>query len=292
MEVKKITKGILKEVFKKRKEKSHKGDFGRLLVIGGNEKYSGSPLFNALAVKAMSAYKSGVDIVEVASIKRVADIIAGYPEIITLPLSGKYLKKKHLKKLLNESKNKTAFVIGGGLGRKSQTLKTVREFLKKVNLPGVIDADAIYALNFSKKFNQNSKRIDLSNFIITPHSYEFSILTGNRIKNNRYNRRSEVQKAAEKLNTTILLKGHEDIISNGEEIKINTTGNPYMTVGGTGDILAGLAGSLIAQGNDLFLSASAASYINGKAGENTNKKASLIASDLLEEISKIVDSVQ
>ena len=285
--IKEVNKSILKEIYKTRKKTAHKDDFGRLIIIGGNEKYSGSPGFNALAafhsIKAMSAYRSGADIVEVAAPKRAADIVAKFsPDIITIPLKGNFLTKQHLKILLKESKNKTAFIIGGGLGRKKPTLETVKNYLKKVKIQGVIDADAIYAIKSSK--------INLNNFVITPHAHEFFILTGEKVKTSLKEKISQVKNKAKKLNTTIVLKGSEDIISNGDKTVINHTGNPYMSVGGTGDTLAGICGSLIAQGNSLFESACAAAYINGKAGELTKRKSSLTASDLLEKIGKVVDS--
>lgn len=278
-----INKSILKKVYKKRKPWSHKDDFGRLLIIGGSKKYSGSPGLNALAaIQAMSAYKTGVDIVEVIAPKRAADIISKFsPDIITYPLDKNYIEKKHLSILLKESKNKTAFVIGGGIERNKKTLATIKSYLKKIKLPGVIDADAIYALKNCK--------INLSNFVITPHAHEFFILTGKKPTKNLKQRINQVKQAAKKLNTTILLKGHIDIISNNKQTAINKTGTPYMTKGGTGDTLAGILGSLIAQNNSLFNSACAAAYINGKAGELTKKKISLTATDLLEKISKIIN---
>jgi len=282
-----IKSSILKKVYKPRKPWAHKGDFGRLLVIGGSKKYSGSPAFNFLAaLQAMSAYRTGTDVVEVVAPKRAADIIASFsPNIITIPLEGDYIAKKHLPILLKESKNKSAFVIGGGIERNKSTLETIRYYLKKIKIPGVIDADAIYALK------NNKNKINLSNFVITPHSYEFFILTGKKPTENLKQRINLVKQEAKKLNTTILLKGHIDIISNGKQTAINKTGTPYMTKGGTGDTLAGITGSLIAQGNSLFLSACAAAYINGKAGELTKRKNSFVASDLLEEIGNVIKKI-
>jgi NAD(P)H-hydrate epimerase len=279
---KEINKNFLKKVYKKRKQKSSKGDYGKLVIIGGNEKYSGAPVLNSLA--AMSSLKSGVDIVEVVGVKRVVDTIASFsPDLITFPLKGKYLSKKHLKKVIQESQNKTGFVLGGGIGRKQKTLVFVRKFLEITNLRGVIDADGIHALK--------NRTMNLEKFVLTSHSGEFFVLTGKRVDKNLKNRIKIVQKEAKRLGTTILLKGDIDIISNGKENVLNRTGNAYMTVGGTGDVLAGVTGSLISQGNLLFDSACAAAYIVGKAGENLKKKRSLIASDLLEEIGKIVDSI-
>jgi NAD(P)H-hydrate epimerase len=276
-----IKKEDLKKLKERRKE-SKKGDFGRLLVIGGNKKYVGSSKLNALAGLAMSGYRVGVDLVIVVSVERVADIVAENPNIITTGIPGEYLKRKHLKILLKESRNKTGFVIGGGLGREKTTMKLVRGYLKKIDIPGVIDADGIYALN---------KKVDLSNFVVTPHAYEFKILTGEEVKKKLEDRKKQVKKSAKKLNTVILLKGKEDVISDGREVRVNKTGNKYMTVGGTGDVLAGILASLIAQGNSNFEAAIAASYINGRAGEETKRKRSLVATDLINKIGEIADSI-
>lgn len=279
-----LNKSILKKVYRKRDAKTHKGDFGRLLIIGGNKKYSGSPGLNALsAIQASAAYRSGVDIVEIIAPRRAADIIAKFsPNLITYPLQGDYIRNSHLKTILKESENKNAFVIGGGIGREKQTLSTIKKYLKKTKIPGVIDADAIYAID---------KNLNLKNFVITPHAHEFKILTGIKLSDNKKEKIKQVKQVAKKLNTTILLKGSPDIISNGNKTSENKTGNPYMTVGGTGDTLAGILGSLISQGNNLFDSACAAAYINGKAGENTKRKQSLTATDLIEKIGEVVDKV-
>ncbi len=282
-----VDRSILKKIYGKRRKESHKDDFGRLLIIGGSNKYSGSPGLNALS--ALSAYRSGVDIVEVIAPKRAADIIASFsPDIITFPLKGDYIgqKKSHLKQVKGQLKDKTGFVIGGGIERRRKTLDFVRKFLKNTKLKGIIDADAIYALQDRKNIQ---RKIDLSDFVITPHAYEFYILTGEKIEKNLNKKIKQVKKQARRLDTTILLKGKEDIISDGARIKVNKTGNEFMTVGGTGDILAGILGSLIAQGNSLFDSACAAAYINGKAGEISKKHESLISSDLIKNIALIVD---
>ncbi len=278
-----ITKSILKEVYPKRKPDIHKYDYGALLIIGGSEKYSGSPAFNALA--ALAAYRSGVDIVEVVAPRRAAGIIATFsPDIITIPLEGQYLSKKHLKKLFEESKNKTAVVIGGGVGREKETLKTVNKYLKEIDLPAVIDADAIYA--FAK-----DKKLIKPNFVITPHASEFFVLTGKSLDDLTVNQRiKEVRDAALELNCVILLKGNPDIISDGKQTAINKTGNVYLTVGGTGDTLAGICGSLLAQKVEPFKAACAAAYINGRAGDIVakKKKQGLLASDLIGVIPEII----
>ncbi len=284
----KITKEILKEVYKERPAECHKYDYGLLLIIGGSQFYSGSP-----ALSALSAFKSGVDMVYVISPRRSADIIASFsPAIAAFPLEGEYLTKKHLSTLFSlvegakeVSHGKTAVVLGGGMGRSSETLDAILEFLEKLDVPAVIDADAIHAI--SKK----PEIISGKPFVLTPHKYEFFILTGKEVRKKSDEERIEiVQKEAEKLNTILVLKGKTDIISNGKEVALNEVGSPFLSKGGTGDTLAGICGALLARGVDPFLAAQAATFINGKAGELAGEKLreSLIATDLINEIPNVL----
>jgi len=280
-----ITKTIIKKIYKKRNIYSRKYDFGSLLIIGGSKKYSGSPGFNILAALAMASYRSGVDIVEIAAPERAANIAACFsPDIIAYPLKGEYISMKHINQLLKLTTNKTAVVIGGGIERRKETIKTIIRFIEKIELPCVVDADAIYAIS-------NKKSVLNENIVVTPHAYEFYILTGKNVSHLPTRQKIMiVKKEAKQLNCTILLKGNPDIISDGENVGINKTGNPYMTVGGTGDILAGILGSLLAQKIDIFTASCAAAYINGKAGDIAAKKMkhSLVASDLIKEIPKVI----
>ncbi|MFH0832503.1 MAG: NAD(P)H-hydrate dehydratase [Candidatus Aenigmatarchaeota archaeon] len=274
-----ISKAILKKVYKKRDDWSCKYDFGSLLVVGGSKSYHGSPTFNALA-----ALRSGCDLVTVVAPERAANIIASYsPDLITYPLKGDFLRREHLNDLLKLAEKKAAVVVGGGLGRDIETMMTVDEFLKRTDIPCVIDADAIHAVAKNKKAIK-------SNHLITPHTREFFALSGIKLRRNISRREEFVQKIAKELGCTILLKGFVDVISDGRKTEMNKTGNPYMTKGGTGDTLAGICGSLLAQGINVFDAACAAAYINGAAGDLAakEKKQSLLASDLIEKISEVI----
>jgi NAD(P)H-hydrate epimerase len=277
-----IGSSILKKIYKKRDPWSHKFYFGHLLVIGGSKHYSGSPIFNALA-----ALRSGVDLVTIAAPERAANIIASFaPDLIAYSLKGDYLNKKHLPEILKLTKAKTAVVIGGGLCREKKILDVVNAYLKKINLPCVMDADAIHAV-------ARNKKVIGSNILLTPHSYEFYILSGKKISTNVKERTSAVKKLASKLGTTILLKGHIDIISDGKKVALNRTGSPYLTKGGMGDTLAGICGALLARGVDTFTAACASAYINGRAGEIASKKLkeSVTATDLINAIPKVVTNL-
>jgi len=277
--MKTVDKSLIKKIFKPREKWSHKGDFGSLLVIGGSKRYSGSPTFNALA-----AYRSGVDLVTIAAPRRAADIVASFsPDLITYPLEGDYLNESHLDDIFLLAQNSDAVAIGDGLERNEETLTTVKKILKGLTSPCVIDADAIHAVATDKKVLRE-------NFIVTPHSNEFYVLTGKKPEPDEKKRITLVKEGASKMGCIIALKGHVDVISDGKKIMINKTGNPLMTKGGTGDTLTGICGALLARKVDPFEAACAACYINGSAGDLAAKKfgEGLMASDLINEIPNVI----
>ncbi len=283
-----VTKNILKDIYKERPREAKKYDFGLLIIIGGSDFYSGSP-----ALAALAAFKSGADMVRIIAPKRAADIIASFsPTLAAYPLEGKWLEKKHLATLISMTESakevargNTAVVIGGGMGRSEATQEAILEYLQQVSVPAVIDADAIHALG---------KKPELAlgkNFLITPHTYEFFVLTKKEIYRLSENEKIKiVQAEAKQLQTTILLKGATDIISNGQAVALNKTGSAWMTKGGCGDTLAGIAGALLARGVDPFTAGQAAAYINGKAGEIVTQRLreGLTATELLEAIPEVL----
>jgi len=289
--MKEVTREILQKIYPKRPPVGKKYDYGLLVVIGGSEFYSGSPALSALA-----AFKAGVDMVRIIAPKRAADIIASFaPVLAAYPLQGDWLTKAHLATLLSMAKSakevtrgKAAVVIGGGMGRSKETQDAIVEFLSEIsetNIPCVIDADAIHAVS------QKPEIIQGKQFLITPHLFEFLLLTGKDIGEKTDEERIQiVQTEAKRLNSTILLKSGVDIISDGKEIAINKTGTSFMTVGGTGDTLAGIAGALLAKGVNTFEAGQGAAYINGLAGELASKQLgeSLMATDLIEKISEVL----
>jgi len=283
-----INKNILKEIYKKRPYDAKKYDYGLLVVIGGSELYSGSP-----ALSAMAAFSAGADMVHVIAPKRAADIIASFsPNIAAYPLEGMLLEMRHLPTLLSLSESakavargNAAVVIGGGLGRSEETQQTVLEFLNQTSLPAVIDADAIHALGHKPHVIFEKK------FLITPHTYEFFVLTKKEVyKLPEEEKIKAVKHEASQLKTTVLLKGPTDIISDGERIALSRTGSPLMTKGGMGDTLAGIAGALMARGIDAFSAGQAAAYINGAAGELAAKRLgeAVKATDLIADIQRVL----
>lgn len=283
-----VDKNVLKRIYKSRSKDSHKYDFGYLLVIGGSQLYSGSP-----ALAAMAALRAGIDLTLVVAPKRAADIIATFsPDLISYPLEGTDLTLNHLPNLISltegakeVSRGKVALVIGGGLGRDEETQTAVQKYLSKIDIPAVIDADAIWAISKKKEILKKKR------FILTPHLFEFFILSGRKIINFSLKEKIEtVKHFAGELNTVILLKGNIDIISDGKKVFLNKTGCPEMTVGGTGDTLAGICGCFLAQGFEPLIASSAAAYLNGKAGELAKKDLGpgLLATDLIWYIPKVI----
>lgn len=276
-----VQKSLIKKIYKKRPVDSHKGNFGNLLVIGGSRIYSGSP-----ALVAMAAINSGSDLTMIMAPERAANIAATFgPDIITYPLKGNYFSERHVNDVKRVIEKYDAVTIGNGMCRESKILSAINstiKFLKSKDIPCVVDADAIHAVSKNKILNDN--------FVLTPHAIEFKALTGKKPPQEIEERIKAVEKAAKKYNCIILLKGHIDIISDGERTMLNKTGSPYLTKGGTGDVLTGICGALLARGVKHFYAACAAAYINGKAGQMAAKKykESLMAINVIENIRKVI----
>lgn len=271
----------LKEIYKKRDLWSHKGQYGRLVVVAGSKRHTGSPCF-----VGMAAYRAGCDLVYIVSPERAANVAANFsPNLITEPLNGDKLVKEHVERIVSLIKEvrATALAIGPGLWRDKETLEAILDLIILVNLPMVIDADAIRAVANGKYVLKGK------NCILTPHADEFRELTGVSVKSLN-ERKKFVMEEANKLNEVILLKGHIDVISDGHKLELNKTGSPLMSKGGCGDSLTGICGALLARGIDTFKAACAAAYINGKAGELAAKnfKEGMLATDLIENIPKVI----
>lgn len=277
-----VTKQQVKKMFPPRPAWSHKGQSGKLLIIGGSMRYSGSPAFAALA-----AIRTGADLTLVAAPRRAADIIASMqPDLITEPMACDYVCPSAVKHLLGLAEWADAVVIGGGLDRKEETYAAIRLFLEKYGKSGkpcVLDAEALRAVS-------RHPQLLKANYMLTPHEKEFAAIGGEKPVMELEQRVQQAKGLAAKLKTTIVLKGHVDVISDGKQAMINRTGNPYMTKGGTGDTLAGICGALAARGVRPFNAACAAAWINGTAGDKALKNIGpgFLVSEMLDFIPKAI----
>ncbi len=270
-------------VTRRRALSAHKGDFGRLLVVGGSEVYSGAPSLVSLA-----ALRTGADIVYTAAPAKTSQAISSIsPDLITIKLEGNHLKPRNVEELEPYVEATDAVVVGPGLGLDSETKEFVKLFMaavEKTKKPLLIDADGLKAF---AEFKRPAK-VPL---VLTPHAGEYTVLTKSKLPEDQAKRVSDVQATAAELNAVILLKGQTDIVCSGEKFKLNFTGNPGMTVGGTGDVLSGIVGALLAQETDAFEAAVAGAFVNGATGDFVADKLGhhMVASDLLEYIPCVLE---
>ncbi len=284
----------IRKAYPERKKDARKYDYGLVIVIGGSKIYTGSPVLSAMA-----ALRSGADLSHIIAPSRVADTAASFsPDLITFPLKGDHLLPEHLPDLLaltrggeDVSRGRMAVVLGGGIGREEETKKTVREYVKEVSVPVVVDADAVYAFEKEESL-VHDRFLGEKKVLLTPHMYEFYVLTGRNVKNfSKEERGFAVKSAAKEIGATILLKGEVDHISDGENSEENEVGVPELTVGGTGDVLAGIAGSLLARGHSPLQAGKVAVAVNTLAGKLAaeEKGESLLATDVIEKICQVIN---
>lgn len=290
----------------RRGRNTHKGDFGRVLVIGGSRGMVGAP-----ALVANAALRSGAGLVTVACPEAIQLAVAGLcPCATSLPLAedltGRVDFRAAARALrrdgyLGAGSAATVAAIGPGLGRgdaRSDTLLTqVMELLASSGVPLVIDADAlnalpVIALEEARGRGKGARIPRLGRAVLTPHPGEMARLAGLTTKAVQGDRRDvavRLQKALSRggAEVVIVLKGAGTIIAGSGRVAINTTGNPGMATGGSGDVLTGVIAGLIAQGMSLYDAARLGAHIHGLAGDLVAKElggASLIATDILTQL--------
>jgi hydroxyethylthiazole kinase-like uncharacterized protein yjeF len=285
-----VKKTDVRAVIPKRKPESHKGDFGRLLVVGGGSRYVGAP-----ALVGLAALRSGVDLAIIAAPEKTAWTINSFsPDLITIKLPCRDLESSALSEILSEMERSTAVAVGPGLGTLAKTRDAVIELAhtlreKHPTLPVLFDADGLKALASERGLAQGMP------WVMTPHAGEFKILTGSDLPSDIQGRVEQVKLAAQGLGCAVLLKAHVDIIASATgDLKLNHTGNPGMTVGGTGDVLSGIVGAFLAQGTDPFRAAVAGAWVCGRAGDICLKEKGyeFVASDLIDKLPEVFKEVR
>jgi hydroxyethylthiazole kinase-like uncharacterized protein yjeF len=249
-----------------RSKESHKGDSGRVLVIGGGP-YTGAP-----ALTAMAALRAGADIATVAAPAVAAKTIAGFsPNLIVRGLSSDHLCPDDVGTLKDLIPKHDVVVMGMGLGRHPETLDALAQIIPICDKT-VIDADAL------------QPNLPLKG-IVTPHAGEFKRISSVTLPPDYRERIDPVRAFAKGAGLVVLLKGKIDLISDGNIIRGNATGNPGMTVGGTGDVLAGVTASFYCRTTALR-AAVAAAFVNGRAGDLVypEKDFGMVATDVVEKI--------
>ena len=211
--------------------------------------------------------------------------------MIVHPLSADVLVEKDVSVVVDLVKRHDVVVIGMGLGAAEETKRAARLILEnEASKNVVVDADGFYGLHLP--FKAEDKRV-----IVTPHAGEFSklIIAGKPgaaavpPEHQMEERMNFVREFSERNNVVTLMKGPTDVISDGSYVKLNKTGNAGMTVGGTGDVLAGLVGAFFAKTSEPFKAATAAAFVNGAAGDLAfeDKGYGLLATDVVESVPKV-----
>lgn len=285
--IRELKQSDIRKIFPKRDANSHKGQNGKVMIIGGSIDYYGAPVLSGLG-----ALYSGADLVCLFVPECNFDVTRSlYPDFIVRSFGGNFLGIKSLPPLLEFARNCDVVLIGPGLGKHEETFESVLQLVKKINIPTVLDADALQVF-------QKIKEVPLpQKIVITPHHHELQTLTGKdvTIDTQLSIKMVLLRTLATDLGINILLKGPKSIAASeeGELVMNSSTGNAGMTVGGSGDVLSGCIASLIAQGASSFEACQIGSYILGKAGDRLfeEKAYSFSASDIAMELPYAIRSV-
>ena len=272
-----------------RDKSSHKGNNGSLLIVGGSKDYSGAP-----AIAGMAAIGAGADLVYVASPYDAAQAIKfTSPDLIVNSLEGEKLSLTHLNDILTLADKVDAVLIGPGAGIDEDTSKLFNVLVAKIKKPVVLDADALKQVDLSLIKNRED-------IILTPHIFEFksffNVKDSLKLDIDSYDFEkvdeniTEFQRISRQIKGSVIVKGQYDLILNGTRFRINKSGNAGMTVGGTGDALAGICASLLSQGLNSFDSACLGVFINGLAGDEAFKVKGngFSATDLVSYIGSVI----
>lgn len=270
---------------------SHKGSFGHLLVVAGSLGLTG-----AAALSCVGALKVGTGLVTLGIPVSLNPIMEGkLTEVMSLPLPETKqitLSTKALEKIREFANRCEALIVGPGLSQNPETQELVRQVLKSLKLPLVLDADGINAL---------ARNMDIISsyegpMVLTPHPGELARLIGTSVPEVQKDRIKSAVELAKTAGKIVVLKGAGTVIADEQGRSwVNTTGNPGMASGGCGDVLTGIIGGFLAQGIDVLTSAKLGVYLHGLAADLTVKKQNgltlLVAQDIVENLIYAIRSV-
>jgi len=264
-----------------RRADSHKGDYGRVLIVGGSRGMAGAP-----ALAGMAALRSGAGLVTLAVPRTIQATVASFePATMTHGLGtvGDDVLMAHQRgEIITMADQMTAIALGPGLGTSATTIELVVGLYEKLPQPLVVDADGLNALaNQSGLLNRAG-----GPRILTPHPGEFQRLIGESCAGEipaKARQAAELCRKDVRGQTVVVLKGHQTIVTDGRRYAVNLTGNPGMATGGTGDCLTGIITGLVGQGLHCWDAARLGVHVHGLAGDLAASElghVSLIASDL------------
>ena len=276
--------------FPPRKKDSHKGDFGHVLVVAGSVGKSG-----AAVLAARAAFRTGAGLVTVASVGEVCRLVTmAQPEVMTESLGeGSECgdQPKAAARVLELAASMDALVIGPGLGRSEKTQDFVLDVVARCGLPVVIDADGLFGLR-AQNLSRIAQRGQAT--VLTPHPGEMARLLGVEKEAVQKDRVKAVRRAVAETRSTVVLKGRHTLVGTAHaEVWLNPTGGPSLATAGTGDVLAGAIGAILARGVAADAAAAAGVYVHGLAGERAGKRRpwGVVAGDVIDALPKAIASL-
>ncbi len=260
----------------------HKGAFGRVLIVAGNDTMIGAP-----ALVGLSALRMGAGLVQIATPRQALLAVLGVvPELIGLALDARGGNKS----LLDAAEKADVIVVGPGLGQSPKAAQRVKTLLQIERLM-VIDADALNILAEGKRWPSNIK----ANAVLTPHPGEMQrlgkFLGVDRVPTDDTGRANLATLAASTFGQVVVLKGHRTVVADGRRVYFNRTGNSALSKAGTGDVLCGVIAALLAIGMERFEAACLATHLHGLAGEIAGKRLglrSVLARDVTDALSTAI----
>lgn len=281
MEIQTLDHASVLSLLPERNPWGHKGTFGKILLLCGSQGYTG-----AAYLAAMGALRSGAGLTFLGvpeSIYEIEAIKLNEPVVFPLPDEHGKLGLLAIPEIEKRLPQMDAVLIGCGLGQSGGTLSVVKAVLEQAKCPVVLDADGINLL----KDHKNILRGRVYPTILTPHDGEF-LRFGGTIGEDRM---ASAAYFSQQWNAILLLKGHRTCITDGINGYINTTGNPGMAVGGSGDVLAGILVSLLGQGLKPLEAAACAAWIHGAAGDQCAEELGqygMLPTDMLTRIPRLM----
>ncbi len=274
-----ITLDFVKKNLPARPCDAHKGTMGTMLNISGSYAMAGACILSSL-----SALRTGVGLLKVALPKSIYQIVASSVyEAVYLPFEDGEkgtVSPASLDKLLEESKSASAVLLGCGLKWCDDTVEFVKGFVSSCTNKLLVDADGINAIAQNIDILRNTK----AQVVLTPHLKEMSRLNRMSVQEIAEKREEVALNFAREYSCTVVLKGKNTVVTDGDRLFINPTGNPGMAKGGSGDVLSGIIASLMAQGVGVFESACLGVYIHGLSGDIASSrlsKTSMLPSDIV-----------
>ncbi len=281
MSIQKLTKNEILQILPDRKPDTHKGDYGKILLLCGSRGYTG-----AAALAAMGALRCGAGLVYLAvpeCIYAIEAVKVTEPVVLPIPDENGMFSEKARDELKNLLPKMNVVLVGPGIGCSEGTFETVKHVLEQFAGPVVLDADGINVL----QGHIDILRGRTNPTILTPHMGEFLRIGGQQTAD----RISDAMQFAMETGTIVLLKGNKTVVTDGDDVYVNTTGNPGMAVGGSGDVLSGIITALLGQGIPPVLAAACGAWLHGAAGDicaNEIGQYGMLPTDMLQVLPRLL----